>query len=269
MNANEEIVKIIDLFRDPDEVRTLPSMVKRAFINSPMKPCSKWSFSNQILMLIQGTEDARGYQQWLGVHRYVKKGTKAIWILAPLQYKVQEKQVKEDGTVELVERYLLKGFKSIPVFRFEDTDGDPLPVYEPKTIPPLSEVAEAWGIKIRYEKLPGEYGHYNPTDNEIVLGTESMSVFFHELAHAAQKHLGRIKKDGDHEQEAEAELAAATLTNIYGGQVDRFSFDYIGYYGEGRTPEKVAITCLRILAGVKGILETITTAQAPLIIRGN
>ena len=57
--------------------------VKIAMIKTKVKPCDRWSFTNKILMLIQGTADARGYRQWQEAGRHVKKGAHAIHILAP------------------------------------------------------------------------------------------------------------------------------------------------------------------------------------------
>ncbi len=46
-------------------------------------PSGKWSFTNRTLMFLSGTGDARGFRQWKKAGRYVRKGTKAIFILAP------------------------------------------------------------------------------------------------------------------------------------------------------------------------------------------
>ncbi|HBT47942.1 MAG TPA: hypothetical protein DEA73_08750 [Peptococcaceae bacterium] len=51
------------------------------------KPSDKWSLGNKLLMLIAGTEDARGYQQWREVGRQVKKGARVFYILAPMTRK--------------------------------------------------------------------------------------------------------------------------------------------------------------------------------------
>ncbi len=68
--ALAELGKIVQLF----STQELPKMCAKAFIESPMKPSSKWSLGNQILMMIYQTSDARGYRQWQQVKRHVTKG---------------------------------------------------------------------------------------------------------------------------------------------------------------------------------------------------
>src|SRR5574340_618277 len=67
-------------------------------------PSDKWSFLNRILMYLNNTEDARGFKQWKQVGRYVKKGSKAFYILAPMF-----KKVIEEKTLE--EKQILSGFR--------------------------------------------------------------------------------------------------------------------------------------------------------------
>ena len=76
------------------------------------------SYRNGLLYTTE-TNDARGFRQWQEVGRHVKEGAKAITILAPRFIKKHQEN-GEDGKVILV------GFLSVPVFRVEDTEGDPL-----------------------------------------------------------------------------------------------------------------------------------------------
>ena len=86
-------------------------------------------------MFISGSKDARGYQQWKEVDRFVKKGSKAIYILVPKIAKTVDSETGEEETI-------LKGFMCRPVFRVEDTEGEPLD-YEQNELPylPLLERA--------------------------------------------------------------------------------------------------------------------------------
>ncbi|MBP3232797.1 MAG: hypothetical protein J6M33_10990, partial [Anaerovibrio sp.] len=87
------------------------------------KPSDCWSIGNQILQLIQHTEDARGFRQWKDVGRSVIKGRKAIHILAPMTFKVKK---TNPVTGEEEERIVITGFRPISVFRYEDTEGEEL-----------------------------------------------------------------------------------------------------------------------------------------------
>jgi len=95
--------------------KTFPETCAKAFINVPGIPSSSWSLGNQLLMLFGGTADARGYNQWIKAHRYVKKGSKAIYILVPMIRKIKDKNDED------TEKTATIGFKTMPVFAYEDT----------------------------------------------------------------------------------------------------------------------------------------------------
>jgi len=86
-------------------------------------PSAKWSISNRILQFLADTSDARGFRQWNKAGRKVKKGAKAFHILGPKARTITE--TDDDGTE--TEKVIVSGFFAIPVFRAEDTDGEPLP----------------------------------------------------------------------------------------------------------------------------------------------
>jgi hypothetical protein len=252
--ANAELEKIVALFSS----KQLPDLCAKALISAPEKPSSKWSLGNQLLMLMAGTSDARGFRQWNDVGRWVGMDMKAIWILGPVRKKVkQEPLEKEDAQGQ--EKEVLIGFKAIPVFRYEDTCGQELPVYEPRNPPPLMDVAEKFGMNVQYARLgPGMYGATDHTNKTIVLASEDWDVFFHELAHAI--HRSFEPKNG-HGQEPEAEtiaqLVAATLARLYGRPADSFSWSYISMYAQSNNPQKVGRLCLRVLDRAKKVLELV------------
>jgi hypothetical protein len=192
-------------------------------------------------MLLAGTNDARGFRQWNEVGRSVSKGAKAFFILGPVRKRVKRKL--SDGHAETTEEFadVLVGFMPVPVFRYEDTNGQALPVYAPKTPPPLMEVAERFGMKVQYERLaPGVY------------------VFFHELGHAIHR---TFEPKSGHGQEPEAEtiaqLVAATLARLYNRPADSFSWSYIASYAQSNNPQQVGRLCMRVLDRTKKVLDLI------------
>jgi len=235
-------------------------MCAKAIISAPEKPSSKWSLGNQLLMLLAGTSDARGFRQWNEVGRWVARDKKAVWILGPVRKKVRQEPVQGDpGDNDVKE--ILVGFKAIPVFRFEDTAGQELPVYQPRSPPPLMEVAEKFGMKVRYARLgPDMYGATDHTTKTIILASEDWDVFFHELGHAI--HRSFEPKSG-HGQEPEAEtvaqLVAATLARLYGRPADSFSWSYIAMYAQSNNPQRVGRLCMRVLDRTKKVLDRIYT----------
>lgn len=247
----EEIVK---LFSSKELTKT----VRIALIDTLGKPCNNWSFYNQILMVCQGTTDARGYQQWLKVGRHVKKGAKSIKILAPNFVKVKEKN--EDG-IETEEPRLI-GFRGISVFRIEDTEGKELEPFKPKEIPNLSKVAEKINVKITYDQIRGAYGCYISSIKAIVLASEEPEVFFHELVHAVQDHLFKdLKESPKDEKEAIAELGSCVLASLYGQDITNNAWTYIAHYTEGKTPEAVSRLCIKVLEKTYKILNFIIETE--------
>jgi len=248
--ANAELEKVVRLFSSKE----LPDLCAKALINAPAKPSSKWSFGNQLLMVLAGTSDARGFRQWNDVGRWVARDKKAVWILGPVRKKVKQEPPKEDGE-DLKE--VLIGFKAIPVFRYEDTCGQELPVYEPRSPPPLLDVAERFGMKVQYARLaPGMYGATDHTNKTIVLASEDWDVFFHELGHTIHR---TFEPKSGHGQESEAEtiaqLVAATLARLYSRPADSFSWSYISVYAQSNSPQMVGRLCMRILDRTKGRLH--------------
>src|SRR5659263_707122 len=81
-------------------------------------PADKWSFLNRLLMYYNGTDDARGFNQWKQAGRYIKKGSKAFYILAPMFKKITEEKTLESGEIVREEKQILAGFRAVPVFRF-------------------------------------------------------------------------------------------------------------------------------------------------------
>ena len=253
--AQAELEKIVGLFRS----KQLPDLCSKALISAPEKPSSKWSLGNQLLMLLAGTADARGYRQWNEVGRHVRLGAKALHILGPVIVKKgpggedSSDQVREEPAKVLV------GFRSIPVFKFEDTEGSELPTFTPRDPPPLLEVATRFGMRVMYDSLaPGLYGVTDHTTKTITLATESWDVFFHELAHAIHRTFEPKTRHGQEpEAEAIAQLVAATLARLYNRPADGFSWTYIASQAQSASPQMVGRLCLRILDRAKKVLDLI------------
>ena len=112
---NDQVAAICDKLLVTFESGELPPAVARTVIarcSEDNKPCNQWSFGNQLLMIISGTEDARGFRQWQNVKRNVKKGAKAIYILAPITTKVTRINTTQNRC-DIQEEYPSKGFKAV------------------------------------------------------------------------------------------------------------------------------------------------------------
>jgi hypothetical protein len=262
--AEEIAQRIVDAFKNPE---TLPKALAPIFIhrNDLNVPCGKWSWHNQMLTVLSGTSDARGINQWNNIGRKVKKGSKAIWILAPCLKTV----TKTDDDGRETKRQLLYGFRGTPVFAVEDTEGKPLPGNEhyDEWIQnlPLLEVAQSWGIHVG--TYSGEnknalgYFQFGTGRKAIMLGVENLSTFAHELVHAADHHLTKLTDDRNM-LEIIAELGSAILLETIGHSHEADlggAYAYIQHYAEatGKPPVKACMDVLdRTCRCVSLILDT-------------
>jgi len=240
----------------------MPDYVQRSVIRrqANSRPSDSWSLGNQILMMLTGTQDARGFRQWEQAGRHVTKGAKAIFILAPSTHKVSK---TDPATNEPAEALVITGFRGLPVFPVECTEGAPVkePDYSPAQLPPLADLAEAWGLVVTYSPFSGlEYGSYSPTADRITLRTHEELTFFHELAHAAQKRLGTIKRGQVPSQEIVAETAAAALCLLYGFTPDYQSSarSYVAHYA-GLAPDQACKAVMGALSEIQSVLDLILT----------
>lgn len=132
---NDKVKNVLDSILERFQTGDIPEAIAYSMFPFPDVPSSKWSLLNRTLMFLSGTMDARGYRQWQYVNRYVKKGSKALYIIVPYLKIVQDDMEER--------KYTLKGFGVKAVFRVEDTEGEPLE-YENIELPdvPLMERAQ-------------------------------------------------------------------------------------------------------------------------------
>lgn len=212
-------------------------------------------------MLIHGTEDARGFRQWQQVGRVVKKGAKAMYILGPMVRKVKE---QDEDTQEEREKTIITGFKGIPVFCIEDTQGESIedikPDYEPLVMPPLMNVAESWGVKVRYAAGNSRFfGRYSLVQDDIILCTHDEITFFHELSHAADHRIRKLKGGQVAHDEIVAETSAAILSLMYGyeGYISK-ARDYVAHYAK-MEPKECTKAVMRAISDIEKVLDLILT----------
>ncbi|WP_448812140.1 ImmA/IrrE family metallo-endopeptidase [Agromyces bauzanensis] len=224
---------------------------------------NRWSWNNRLLAIMQlmnrGADVAAphlmGFRQWEQLGRRVKKGAKAIWILAPIIVRSRDSDDGEDDR-------RVVGFKNVPVFNITDTDGDPLPAppvkpaageATPGTLEGLKARVALAGYAYRETEIPGcnpatgegTQGYTSPQSKEIVIDSRlspahKASVIAHELGHV---HCGHVDPAnlGDYQRhrgrmETEAEMAAYLVTRSRGmhrDQVDAFSPGYIAGWSGG------------------------------------
>lgn len=258
-NIKQTLDKILNAFESGD----IPQAVAIAGFPMADVPSADWSFFNRTIQSISGTADARGYRQWLSVKRNVKKGAKAVYILSPCLNKKRDEESNSNSksSKENQANHIIF-FKATPVFRVEDTEGEPVK-YENIELPefPLIERAEEWGINVK--AVSGNhryYGYYSPDLKEIAMATPSEKTFFHELSHAADHIIrGRLDRGQEPLQEITAELSAQALARIAGKSIvdtTGNSYRYIKSYAE-KLNISAHKACLTVLADTEKILNLI------------
>jgi len=252
---NNRVKEVLSIILEKFKSGDIPEAVAYSLFPMPNIPSAKWSILNRILMFLSGTHDARGIRQWNRENRYVKKGSKAFYILVPHIKKTRDKETEE-------EKEMLVGFLARAVFRYEDTQGEELD-YAKIELPelPLIERAQEWGLQVK--AIPGDYrykGYYSSSNKVIALATKEECVFFHELAHCAHEKInGSLKAGQDPIQEIVAELSSQALCRIVGKTADRYlgnSYRYIEAYAErlNITPYSA---CLKVMTETEKVLNLI------------
>ena len=116
---------------------------------------------------------------------------------------------------------------------------------------PLIEVAKLLGIRVEKSNQIDKLGTYRPTENRIILGTDYVPTFIHELAHAVDFHLSETTYE-KHYSELVAELSTIILCKIYSIPI---ILSYSMYYLDSYTSSD--INSKQLLNRVSEIVESI------------
>lgn len=234
----------------------LPGTLAKTIIGND-GPMKKWSLMNQLAVTLHGYSDARGYRQWQKAGRHVIAGQKAIYILGPMMVAIPVTDDEDRETGEKVQK--LVGFKTIPVFGCEQTEGEELAEYKEradlsKSLPrlPLISAAQALGIKVSAEfSSHGEAGYYSPDAKIIGMCSSSQQTFLHELSHAVDHELGSYKEYDS--GEIVAELSACFLSHLLGLKANmKYTQNYIRSWSGG---QHVALKIIKAIERVKAIYD--------------
>jgi hypothetical protein len=167
-------------------------------------------------------------------------------ILVPITKRIEKDEEKQVVTV---------GFKAMPVFGLDQTDGEPLSTGDAAVDVwlanlPLRQVATEWGVAI--DAFNGHYfaprGSFRP--GRIQLGVRSMATWCHELVHAADHRNGKLTEYGQHwRSETVAEFGGAVLLKMLGHDTEadlRGCWNYITAYSKSAGVHPLT-ACQRVL----------------------
>ena len=211
---------------------------------------ARYSINNQLLIALAMPDASYvcGFRAWLGLGYQVRKGEKAIRIMAPMPIKtdtVTDQGAETDGG-HTRPRML---FRVVPVF--DRSQVDPIPGETPtpldapceplsgdshaRLLVPLEVLADSLGFVVAFEQIPGATGGWcDQQAKRIVVdaglpGNGRVRVLVHELAHA----LGVGYREYGRER---AEVIVDTVTFIVcagaGLDIAGDSVPYVAGWGE-------------------------------------
>lgn len=239
---------VVDLIRNPEKLESTMQHYGNIMEYNNYSPFNTLLLMFDTAIMKQKRFNmARGYKQWQKeFNRTVKKGEKAMWILAPNNVKIVE---KDEETGEEIVKYITRGFRSVPVFELSQTEGEPIPQptknHEYKSLNHLdiNDFIELSGVPVEWEELIGCNGY---TDGKkIVIGTHNdnlaaISTLFHELCHY-HLHFTRngeevevYSDESTNLKELEAESVAYMVTSALGIKND-YSRKYIANWNRSNT----------------------------------
>jgi len=207
----------------------------------------RYSFNNTLLIAAQDPEATRvaGFASWAKLGRHVRKGERAIWILAPMVG-------RRDPQAEGEERRRIHGFRPVAVFDVAQTEGDDLPDVcrnldggDPSSwFDALAGRAESWGWTVERTELAGTTnGDCTHTLQRIRVEVrnrpaQQVKTLAHELAHALlhESHGDRALA------ELEAESTAFAVCRSLGIDSGDYSFGYVACWAGGGPEAVAAIT---------------------------
>lgn len=215
--AKKILDNLVNTILDGDAVKYIHANLEM-FTEGEEIPCQKWSYLNRVLVTLNGTSDARGIRQWNEKGRSIKKGASAFYIFVPMFRTEKDNATETDAKV-------LSGFRLMPVFRMEDTEGKELEyIRRMKKLDvdklPLSEIAKKLDLTIQKGISNNAAGSFNPVKKVITMLANNPQVFLHELSHAIDYTLGNYEKTDYAFGEVVAELSSAFLGSLYGINVD-------------------------------------------------
>jgi antirestriction protein ArdC len=230
----------------------------------------RYSFNNVLLIATQHPQATRvaGFNTWRSMQRVVRRGEKAIWILAPLVS-------RREGPGGDEERFI-RGFRFVPVFDVAQTDGDPLPSIcsrlsgdDPAGLyTRLRHVAHGIGFVVEDHAFAGSTnGDCCHSEHRIRIETanapaQRTKTLAHEIAHALLHENIEDRACA----ELEAESTAYVVCQALGLDTRDYSFGYVATWAGGG-PEAIAsikVSCERIQRTAAIILTAFDATQAPI-----
>ena len=230
---------------------------------STMARFHQYSFGNIMLIASQRPDATHvaGYKAWQKLDRQVRKGEKAIVIIAPVVRKRQDDEPRQDGDSD---RYVA-GFRAAHVFDIAQTEGEPLPEIRSLSgssngfLDKLKNTIARQGITLEYDEHLHAEGLSKGGTIVLRLGlneAEEFATLAHELAHEMLHKRENGDRPAKTVRETEAEAVAFVVCQAVGLDATRAAADYIQLYQGNH--ETLATSLDNIQKTASAIIEAIT-----------
>lgn len=262
-----------------------------------MSKFHSYSFNNTLLIAMQGGQLVAGYNKWRDdFHRNVKKGEKAIKILAPAPFKAKKEVQKLDAQgrpvmgkdgkpVTEVQEIQVPAFKIVSVFDVSQTEGEPLPSIG---VEELTGSVERYGeffkaleqtspVPIGFEDIPGgSHGYYHLTEKRIAIQEgmselQTLKTAIHEIAHSKLHAIDpeapaieQADRPDSRTREVQAESVAYAVCQHYGLDTSDYSFGYVAGWSSGKDLKELKASLETIRATAHELISTIDGHLAQL-----
>ena len=262
-----------------------------------MSKFHSYSFNNTLLIAMQGGQLVAGYNKWRdNFHRNVKKGEKAIKILAPAPFKAKKEVQKLDAQgrpvmgkdgkpVTEVQEIQVPAFKIVSVFDVSQTEGEPLPSIG---VEELTGSVERYGeffkaleqtspVPIGFEDIPGgSHGYYHLTEKRIAIQAamselQTLKTAIHEIAHSKLHAIDpeapaieQADRPDSRTREVQAESVAYAVCQHYGLDTSDYSFGYVAGWSSGKELKELKASLETIRATAHELITTIDGHLAQL-----
>ena len=262
-----------------------------------MSKFHSYSFNNTLLIAMQGGQLVAGYNKWRDdFHRNVKKGEKAIKILAPAPFKAKKEVQKLDAQgrpvmgkdgkpVTEVQEIQVPAFKIVSVFDVSQTEGEPLPSIG---VEELTGSVERYGeffkaleqtspVPIGFEDIPGgSHGYYHLTEKRIAIQEgmselQTLKTAIHEIAHSKLHAIDpeapaieQADRPDSRTREVQAESVAYAVCQHYGLDTSDYSFGYVAGWSSGKDLKELKVSLETIRATAHELITTIDGHLAQL-----
>ena len=262
-----------------------------------MSKFHSYSFNNTLLIAMQGGQLVAGYNKWRDdFHRNVRKGEKAIKILAPAPFKAKKEVQKLDAQgrpvmgkdgkpVTEVKEIQVPAFKIVSVFDVSQTEGEPLPSIG---VEELTGSVERYGeffkaleqtspVPIGFEDIPGgSHGYYHLTEKRIAIQEgmselQTLKTAIHEIAHSKLHAIDpeapaieQADRPDSRTREVQAESVAYAVCQHYGLDTSDYSFGYVAGWSSGKDLKELKASLETIRATAHELITTIDGHLAQL-----